>query len=178
MVTLSIYTAIIALTAFERLFEVRVSNRNGEESLKRGGQEFGREHYPFMVCLHTAFLIGCVAEVWLLDRSFSPVWGSFWLSVALVCQGLRWWVIRTLGFQWNTRVIVVPGLPRVTGGPFRYFSHPNYLAVVLEGIALPLIHNAYLTASIFTLLNALLLFVRIRVENRALAQLTRATNAV
>ena len=178
MVTLSIYTAIIALTAFERLFEVRVSNRNGEESLRRGGQEFGREHYPFMVCLHTAFLVGCVAEVWLLDRSFSPVWGSFWLGVALVCQGLRWWVIRTLGFQWNTRVIVVPGLPRVTGGPFRYFSHPNYLAVVLEGIALPLIHNAYLTAFIFTLLNALLLFVRIRVENRALAQLTRATNAV
>ena len=178
MVSLVLYTGLIALTAFERLFEVQVSNRNGAESLRRGGREFGQEHYPFMVCLHTAFLVGCVAEVWLMDRTFSPVWGFVWLGVAVACQGLRWWVIRTLGFQWNTRVIVVPGLPRITGGPFRYLSHPNYLAVVLEGIALPMIHDAYLTAIAFTVLNALLLMVRIRVENRALGQLDRVAHGV
>ena len=175
---LAVYTGFIALTALERLFEVRVSKRNGQESFRRGGQEFGREHYPFMVVLHTAFLIGCVAEPWLLERSFSPLWGGFWLAVAIACQGLRWWVITTLGFQWNTRVIVVPGLPRVTGGPFKYLSHPNYLAVVLEGIALPLIFNSYLTATVFTVLNAALLTVRIRVENEALSQLYGASNAV
>ena len=178
MVTFAVYTGLIALTALERLLEVRVSNRNGAESLRRGGQEYGRSHYPFMVFLHTAFLVGCVAEVWLFQRSFSPVWGAVWLSIAVACQALRWWVIQTLGFQWNTRVIVVPGLPRVTGGPFKYLSHPNYLAVVLEGIALPMIHNAYGTAIVFTLLNAALLTVRIRVENRALKQLYGAPNAI
>lgn len=178
MVTVYAYAALIAVTAIERLLEVRVSNRNGTESLKRGGKEYGRSHYPFMVVLHTSFLVGCVAEVWLLGREFSPALGAIWLAVAILCQGLRWWVIQTLGFQWNTRVIVVPGLPRVTGGPFRYLSHPNYLAVVLEGIALPMIHNAYITAIAFTTLNALLLFVRIRVENRALADLVEPAHGV
>ena len=90
---------------------------------------------------------------------------------ALALQGLRWWCITTLGPQWNTRVIIVPNLPRVTGGPYRWISHPNYVAVVLEGFALPLMHCAWLTAVCFTLCNAWLLYVRIRCENTALRQL-------
>ena len=94
------------------------------------------------------------------------------LALALACQALRWWVITTLGPRWNTRVIVVPGLPRVTGGPFRFLPHPNYLAVVLEGLALPLVMSGFVTATVFTLSNAALLAVRIRCEDAALATLT------
>jgi methyltransferase len=89
----------------------------------------------------------------------------------LCAQGLRWWCIATLGRQWNTRVIVIPGAPRVTGGPYRLLSHPNYVAVVLEGVALPLVHTAWITAIGFTVLNAALLRTRIKVENAALARL-------
>lgn len=85
-------------------------------------------------------------------------------------QALRWWCISTLGPRWNTRVIVVPGLPLVTGGPYRFLSHPNYLAVVVEGAALPLVHSAWLTATGFTLLNLPLLAVRLRCENAALTR--------
>ena len=92
-----------------------------------------------------------------------------WWSAA---QVLRWWCITTLGPQWNTRVVVIPDAPRVTGGPYRFFSHPNYVAVVVEGIALPLVHSAWITALVFTVLNAALLRTRIGVENSALASLT------
>jgi methyltransferase len=95
----------------------------------------------------------------------------------LASQALRWWCIATLGRQWNTRVIVVPGLPRVTGGPYRLLSHPNYVAVVVEGFALPLVHSAWITATVFTVCNAALLTLRIRVESRALAALPAPADA-
>src|SRR5690606_13503707 len=91
------------------------------------------------------------------------------LALALGSQGLRWWCIRTLGPRWNTRVIVVPGMPLVDGGPYWWLRHPNYVAVVVEGVALPLAHSAWLTALVFTAANAWLLTVRTRTENRALA---------
>jgi len=124
-----------------------------------------------MVCLHTSFLFACVAEVFLLKRSFLPMTGYFMLVLVLACQGLRWWCIFTLGPRWNTRVIILPGVPRIKHGPYAFFSHPNYLAVVLEGAALPLIHNAWFTFIGFTLLNAWMLFVRIGVENKALSDM-------
>lgn len=167
----ALYVALIALTAVERLVEVRVSLRNAAWSFARGGVEHGRGHYPVMVLLHTGFLVACVAEVLLLDRPFAPLLGVPMLALAAGCQGLRWWCITTLGPRWNTRVIVVPGLSRVTGGPYRWLDHPNYVAVVVEGVALPLVHGAWLTALGFTVLNAALLTVRLRVENAALATL-------
>jgi methyltransferase len=88
--------------------------------------------------------------------------------LAVASQGLRWWCIGTLGRRWNTRVIVVPGLPLVRSGPYRFFSHPNYVAVVVEGVALPLVHACWVTAAVFTVANAALLTVRLRVENAAL----------
>jgi methyltransferase len=93
------------------------------------------------------------------------------LIVAILSQGLRWWAIRTLGSRWNTRVIIVPNLPAVTGGPYRWIRHPNYVAVVAEGAALPLIGGAWVSSLVFTLLNAALLRVRIRCENEALDSL-------
>ena len=175
--SLWLFTGLMGLTALERLVEVRVSLRHAAWSFARGGTEHGRGHYPFMVLLHTSFLVACVAEPWLLDRPFLPWLGLPALGVALACQGLRWWCINTLGPRWNTRVIIVPGLPPVTGGPYRFLKHPNYVVVALEGIALPLVHTAWITALCFTLLNAVLMVVRLRVEEAALATLPSAADA-
>ena len=171
MSSVILYAAFIAATGAERLVEMVVSKRNAAWSFARGGVEHGAEHFPWMVLLHTGFLIAAPLEVWLLSRPFLPWLGWPMFALAIACQGLRWWCIRSLGPRWNTRVIIVRDLPAVTGGPYRYMKHPNYVAVVTEGIALPLIHTAVFTALTFTVLNAWLLSIRIRVENAALAQL-------
>jgi methyltransferase len=170
------YTVLIGLVAGERLAELVVSQRNLRWSRERGGIETGAGHYPAMVALHTGLLAGCLAEVWLADRPFVPVLGWPMLAGVVAAQALRWWCITTLGPQWNTRVVVVPGAGRISAGPYRYFSHPNYVAVVVEGFALPLVHTAWLTALVFSVLNALLLRVRIRSESGALAALGRAVS--
>ncbi len=122
-----------------------------------------------MVVLHTALLAGCLVEA--AHRAFIPALGWPMLAVVIAAQALRWWCIATLGQQWNTRVVVVPDAGRVSGGPYRFIPHPNYVAVVIEGIALPLVHSAWLTAVVFTVLNAALLGSRISVEDKALAML-------
>jgi methyltransferase len=149
-----------------------VARRNLAWSLERGGVEFGASHYPVMVVLHTGLLVGCLVEVFALDRPFIPALGWPMLAIVIAAQGLRWWCITSLGRQWNTRVIVVPGAQRINGGPYRLMPHPNYVAVVAEGIALPLVHSAWITALTFTVLNALLLSRRISIENSALARLS------
>lgn len=162
------FTALVVAVGLERLAELVVSKRHAAWAFSRGGVEYGRRHYGVMVVLHSALLVGAVAEVWGLDRPFLPVLGWPMLALVLASQALRWWCIRTLGPQWNTRVIVVPGLPLVSRGPYRVLRHPNYVAVVVEGLALPLVHTAWVTAVLFTVLNAALLTVRIQVEDRAL----------
>jgi methyltransferase len=169
-----LYTLLIGLVAVERLAELVVAKRNLAWSLERGGREYAFAHYPFMVVLHTGLLAGCLAEVWFGDRSFTPALGWSMLALVLAAQALRWWCIRALGRQWNTRIVIVADLGRVTGGPYRWFSHPNYVAVVMEGFALPLVHDAWITALVFTLLNAVLLRVRIGAENDALADFAGA----
>lgn len=168
------YTALVLAVAGERLVELGVALRNARWSLARGGREAGSGHYPAMVALHTALLAGCLAEVWSAGRPFVPLLGWAMAAVVVAAQALRWWCIRTLGRRWNTRVIVVAGLPLVTGGPYRWLRHPNYAAVAAEGLALPLVHSAWVTAIAFTVLNAALMAVRIRCENGALAGLVEA----
>jgi methyltransferase len=165
------FALLVAVVGLERVAELVVSKRNAAWSLARGGVETGRRHYAVMVVLHTALLVGMLVEVWLRRPEFVPALGWTMLALVVASQALRWWCIATLGRQWNTRVIVVPGLPRVTSGPYRFLSHPNYVAVVVEGFALPLVHSAWITAAVFTVCNAVLLSVRLRVENDALAQL-------
>lgn len=165
------YSLLIAAVAVERLAELVVAQRNLAWSRAHGGVEFGFRHYPAMVTLHTGLLVGCLAEVYFLDRPFLPWLGWPMLAVLVAAQALRWWCIRTLGHQWNTRVVVIPGAPRVSGGPYRLMPHPNYVAVIAEGIALPLVHTAWITAAVFTVLNAVLLRARISTENAALARL-------
>ncbi|RAV16972.1 hypothetical protein DQP55_02850 [Mycolicibacterium sp. GF69] len=163
------YGLLIAAVAAERIAELVVSQRNLSWSRKHGGVEFGAAHYPLMVALHTGLLAGCLVEA--SFRPFVPALGSPMLALVLAAQALRWWCIATLGRQWNTRVVVIPDAPRLTRGPYRYIAHPNYVAVVVEGVALPLVHTAWLTAAVFTVLNAVLLWTRIRVENTALGLL-------
>ena len=163
------YTALVLAVGLERLAELVVSTRNARWSFARGGVESGAGHFPAMVALHTALLLSCLVEVYVADRPFLPWLGWPMLALALGSQALRWWCIASLGPRWNTRVIVVPGLPLVTRGPYRWLRHPNYVAVVVEGFALPLVHTAWVTALGFTVLNAVLLVrFRIPAEERAL----------
>ena len=171
MSSVLLFDLLVAATALERLAELVVSARHARWSFARGGVESGRGHFPAMVALHTGLLVACVVEVHVADRPFVPLLGWVALAGVLLSQALRWWCISTLGPRWNTRVIVVPGLPLVQAGPYRWFHHPNYVAVVLEGLALPLVHSAWLTAAAFTVLNAVLLLgFRSPAEDRALAQ--------
>ncbi|AKH86152.1 membrane protein [Streptomyces sp. CNQ-509] len=167
-----LFTALVLAVGLERVAELVVSQRNAAWSIARGGLESGRGHYPFMVVLHTGLLAGALVEVWVRRPDTAPVLAWAMLLLVAASQALRWWCIATLGRQWNTRVIVVPGSPRVTGGPYRWFSHPNYVAVVVEGLALPLVHSAWITAVVFTMLNGFLLTTRMRVEDAALARLS------
>ncbi len=165
------FTVLVAAVGVERLVELVVAQRNARWALGQGGVETGARHYPPMVALHSGLLLACLVEVWLADRPFVPALGWVMLALVLASQVLRWWCVTTLGPQWNTRVIVVPGLSLVRRGPYRWLPHPNYVAVALEGLALPLVHSAWLTALGFTVLNmVLLLGFRIPTENRALAE--------
>ncbi|MGY2703624.1 isoprenylcysteine carboxyl methyltransferase family protein [Nocardioides sp. HB32] len=171
MTSLWAFTVLVGLVAVERLVELLVSKRNATWSFRHGGRESGQGHYPFMVILHSGFLVAMVVEAWVRRPEVAPLLAWSMLAVVVASQALRWWCIATLGRRWNTRVIVVPGLPPVTSGPYRFLPHPNYVAVVAEGAALPMVHEAWLTAAAFTLLNGALLTVRIRVENVALRTL-------
>jgi methyltransferase len=171
MSSVTAYVVLVAAVGLERLAELVVSTRHVRTALARGGVERGRGHYPVMVALHTGLLAGAVVEVVLLDREFHAALGIPMLLLVLAAQGLRWWCIATLGPQWSTKVVVVPGAPLVDAGPYRWLRHPNYLAVVVEGVALPLVHTAWVTAAVFTAANAVLLRTRVRCEEAALGDL-------
>ena len=166
------YLILLFAVGVERLAELVLAQRNLAWSRARGGVEIGAGHYPVMVILHLALLVGCVVEVTVMQRPFIPALAWPMLALVVAAQGLRWWCITTLGRQWNTRVVVIPGAPRIDGGPYRWISHPNYVAVAIEGLALPLVHSAWVTALAFTTLNAALLSTRVSVENSALARLS------
>jgi methyltransferase len=165
----TLVVVVVLAVAVERLVELVVSARHLAWAREGGGVEAGQGHFPVMVGIHTALLVGALVEPPLLDRPFHA-----WLAVPMVglvaaAQALRWWCIRTLGPQWNTRVVVVPGLPLVHRGPYRFLRHPNYVAVVVEVAALPLVHTAWITALVFSALNVAVLSIRIPAEQRALA---------
>lgn len=166
------YLILLFAVGIERLVELVLAQRNLAWSRSRGGIEVGAGHYPLMVALHLALLVGCIVEVVVMRRPFIPALGWTMLALVIAAQILRWWCISTLGRQWNTRVVVIPGAARISGGPYRWFSHPNYVAVAVEGLALPLVHTAWFTALVFTILNAALLSTRLSVENSALARLS------
>lgn len=166
--SVQLYLGFLALTALERIGELVLSSRNAKRAFARGAMEVGEPHYRFMSVFHTLFLFACAGEVLLLERAFPGALGWGALCVAALCQGLRYWAITTLGDRWNTRIIFVPGDKPVTGGPYRWIRHPNYVAVIVELLAIPLVHGAYVTAVVAAAVNGGLLLVRIRAEERAL----------
>ena len=160
--------ALVGAVAAERVVELVLARWNAAWSLARGGVEYGREHYPWMVALHVGLLVGSVAEPVVAARPFDAMRFGTGTALVAAAQGLRWWTIATLGRRWNTRVIVIPGLPLVTGGPFRFLRHPNYLAVATEVAALPLAGGAWATAVVGSILNGVLMAIRIPCEETAL----------
>jgi len=162
------YYLFILAIGVERLVELVVAQRNAKWSIGHGGKEFGRDHYPAMVSMHTLLLVSCIVEVWALGRPFIPWLGWPMLAVVALSTAVRWRCVAVLGKRWNPRLIVIPDAPLVRDGPYRWVRHPNYTAVAAEVAALPLVHSAWLTAIVFSIANALVLSVRIRAENAAL----------
>jgi methyltransferase len=154
---------ILALVTLQRAGELVVARRNTQRLLARGAVEIAAGHYPLVVAVHAGWLI----SLWLFGRD-QPV-NAIALAAYLVLQGLRGWVFWTLGARWTTRIIVIPGETLVSAGPYRYLSHPNYAVVTGEIAVLPLVFYLPWLAAIFTVLNAVVLAIRIRAESRALA---------
>jgi methyltransferase len=167
---MDVYWALLGVICVERVCELVVSTRHANASLARGGVESGAGHFPVMVVLHFGLLVGCVVEPLVAHRTFVPAFGWTMIAVVLAANALRWWCIATLGPYWSARVIVIPGTTLIRSGPYRWFAHPNYVAVIIEGAALPLAGSAWITACAFTVLNAALLTVRLRCETRALGE--------
>ena len=169
---MSAYTLLVlavGLVALQRLLELRLSRRNERLLRARGAVERGEGHYPLMVALHLSWLLSTLVEGILRGATLWPLP----LALFLLVQPLRYWAILTLGEHWNTKILVVPGAELVRRGPYRYLKHPNYLVVVAEILTFPLIFGAWITALVFSVLNAALLYVRIKEENRALAELSQ-----
>lgn len=153
---------ILAFVTLQRLGELVLARRNTARLLARGGQEAGAGHYPLIVLLHAAWLAG----LWLLGLNQTT--NLLWLGVFVVLQLLRLWVIATLGERWTTRIIVLPEAPLVAAGPYRFVSHPNYCVVAAEILVLPLVFGLVWYGVVFSLLNGLVLWLRIRTEDAAL----------
>ena len=154
---------ILALVTLQRAGELVISRTNTHQLLARGAVEVAPAHYPAVVAVHAAWLL----SLWVFghDQPVNPVA----LVVYLALQGFRIWVLRTLGSRWTTRIIILPEQPLVSAGPYRWLSHPNYAVVTGEIAVLPLAFDLPLLAALFTVLNAAVLAIRIRAENRALA---------
>ncbi len=163
-----LYVGLIGLVVLERLVELVITERNARRLRARGGFEVGSAHFLPMALLHTGLLIAAPLEVFRLDRPFLPLLGTVMLVLLAATMALRYWAIISLGDRWTTRVFVVPGEPPVAKGPYRWLRHPNYLAVIVEVAALPLVHTAWWTALAFSVGNLLVLRTRIRVEEEAL----------
>ncbi len=162
----------VILVAAQRLLELALARHNERKARAKGAVERGQGHYPFIVALHSLWLVSTLVEGVLRGAELPPYW-PVPLVLFLLVQPLRYWAILSLKESWNTKILVVPGKKLARRGPYKYLNHPNYVVVVVEILAFPLIFGAWVTALTFTVLNAALLSMRIREENRALAELAR-----
>ena len=150
----------------QRLTELYISKRNEKWLLSQGAIEYGREHYPYIVALHTLFIVSLIVEYYL---SGGQPMSYIFLLLFILLLSFKYWVLSSLGLYWNTKIYRIPGAIAVRKGPYKIFKHPNYVDVVLEIAIIPLVFHLYYTAVIFSLLNAIMLSVRIKVENKVWA---------
>jgi methyltransferase len=169
--SMTLFLILITVVCMQRLVELVIAKRNERWMRSQGAYEAGAGHYPLIVALHIGFFISLIAEVILLERSISP-WWPIWLSLFLVAQAGRVWSLHSLGRFWNTKIIILPGAKVVKRGPYRWIRHPNYFIVATEILVLPLLFQAYYTAIIFSLLNLIVLLIRIPAEEKALIEAT------
>jgi methyltransferase len=163
------FLALLAAVSLLRFVELRISRRHQEKLVLRGAVKVTEPYFRWMIALHTGVLAGAALEVILLRRPFIPALAAPMMALFLAANAVRWWVIRTLGEHWNVQVMDSARLGVVISGPFRFVRHPNYAAVFVEMIALPLIHTAWITALAGTLAHAAVLAKRLSTEERVLS---------
>jgi methyltransferase len=162
------FILFICFVVFQRLLELVVAKRNEKWARGQGALEYGQSHYPYIVLLHTCFIISMIAENWVKGGFFNLIWMLTFLVLIII----KIWTISSLGKYWNTKILRIPGSSPVNKGPYKFLKHPNYIIVVCEIIAIPMVFNLYLTAIMFTVLNAIMLSVRIREEEKIWATLS------
>src|SRR6516162_8226897 len=162
------YLALLFAVALLRLYELRISRRHEAGLVARGASKVVDPRFRWMVLLHSSVLLGSALEVVFLRRPFYPLFAAVCFALFLAANVVRWWVIRTLGEHWNVQVVDSSRLGFVTAGPFRYVRHPNYAAVFVEMLALPLIHTAWITALVGAALHVVILSLRLSIEDPVL----------
>lgn len=166
----TVFYFVFAGIVLLRLIELLRAHSNEKWMRERGAREFGRGHYPFIVLLHICFFASLLLETGIKGYPLITGW-QLAVAVLLLVQMLRYWVIFSLGRYWNTRILVIPGSARIRKGPYKHFRHPNYVIVVLELLLIPLIFKAWLTLVWVNIANSVVLYFRIKQEERALALL-------
>jgi len=160
-----VFILFILLVILLRTGELLLSKKNGKWLLQNGAIEYGRKHYPFMVMLHALFICSLIFEY---TTQTTVSYSLFFIILYFLLIAFKVWAILSLGKFWNTKVYRIKGLPLIKRGPYNYLKHPNYLIVIAEIAVIPLAFHLYYTAAIFTLLNLVMLSVRIKIENKAL----------
>jgi len=159
------FILFISVVIFVRIQELILSKRNEKWLLENGAIEYGKQHYPFIVALHVLFILSMIFEY---SVQHSPVFRLFMLLLFFALLTFKMWVILSLGKFWNTRIYHIPNAPSIKKGPYQFFKHPNYMIVIAEIAVIPLIFQLYYTAIAFSILNLIILTIRIRAENRVL----------
>ncbi|KAF1679885.1 isoprenylcysteine carboxyl methyltransferase family protein [Bacillus sp. SKDU12] len=160
---------LIAILIAQRAAEMAVARQNEQKVKQQGAMEFGESHYPYMIIMHILFFLSLMAEVLLMNKQPSSWWIAIAVAITTV-QAVRYWALCSLGSYWNTKILVVPGAELVKKGPYKWMKHPNYTVVILEIVLIPLLYQAYVTMCLFSILNAAMLTVRIRTEDKALEE--------
>lgn len=160
-----LFLLFIVFLILLRIGELLLARRNEKWLLQHGAVEYGQKHYPLIVMLHVFFFISLIVEYLIVEPAS---YSLFLFLLYFICLAFKVWIIFSLGKCWNTKIYRIPGFPLIKRGPYRYFKHPNYIIVIAEIAIIPLIFHLYYTAVIFTVLNGVMLFVRIKEENKAL----------
>jgi len=157
------FIIFITFLILQRLSELFIAHRNEKWLLSQGAVQYGQEHYPFMIALHTLFIVSIITEYILCGQ---PSISWIFLVLFLLVLSFKFWALSSLGKYWNTKIYRIPGVYPIKKGPYKFLKHPNYMEVVCEIAIIPLVFHLYYTTILFTVLNAAMLAVRIKVENK------------